>query len=88
MFSSSSVSNVDNNGEGDSLSEDSNTKKVRFKESNVIPEDVMSRMSRNRLLVVFLQRFLGESISTPGKGNVNLCGTQDAWLEPWNHDST
>ncbi|MBA0715180.1 hypothetical protein Golax_014098 [Gossypium laxum] len=41
MFSSSSISNVDNNGEGDSLSEDSNTKKVRFKESDVIPEDVM-----------------------------------------------
>ncbi|MBA0560222.1 hypothetical protein Golob_017135 [Gossypium lobatum] len=41
MFSSSSVSNVDNTREGDSLSEDSNTKKVRFKESDVIPEYVM-----------------------------------------------
>ncbi|MBA0617573.1 hypothetical protein Godav_027008 [Gossypium davidsonii] len=41
MLSSHSVSNVDNNEEGDSLSEDSNTTKVRFKESDVIPEDVM-----------------------------------------------
>ncbi|MBA0589887.1 hypothetical protein Gorai_018613 [Gossypium raimondii] len=41
MLSSPSVSNVDNNGEGDSLSEDSNTEKVRFKESDVILEDVM-----------------------------------------------
>ncbi|MBA0568324.1 hypothetical protein Golob_005827 [Gossypium lobatum] len=41
MLSSSSVSNVDNNGEGDSLPEDSITKKVRFKESNVNLEDVM-----------------------------------------------
>ncbi|PPD75580.1 hypothetical protein GOBAR_DD27489 [Gossypium barbadense] len=41
MLSSPSFSNVDNNGEGDSLSEDSNTKKVRFMESDVIPEDVM-----------------------------------------------
>ncbi|MBA0662026.1 hypothetical protein Goklo_006228 [Gossypium klotzschianum] len=41
MLSSSSVSNVDNNGEGDSLPEDSITKKVRFKESNVNLEVVM-----------------------------------------------
>ncbi|PPE00263.1 hypothetical protein GOBAR_DD02700 [Gossypium barbadense] len=41
MLSSSSVSNVDNNGESDSLTEDSITKKVCFKESNVNLEDVM-----------------------------------------------
>ncbi|KAH1056511.1 hypothetical protein J1N35_034576 [Gossypium stocksii] len=38
---SSSVSNVDNNGEGDSLPEDSNTKKVHFKELGVNPKCMM-----------------------------------------------
>ncbi|KAG8472190.1 hypothetical protein CXB51_036149 [Gossypium anomalum] len=41
MLLSSSVSSVDNNGEGDSLLKDSNIKKVRFKESGVNFEGVM-----------------------------------------------
>ncbi|KAK5775447.1 hypothetical protein GOBAR_AA20136 [Gossypium barbadense] len=53
MFSSSSISNVDNNGEGDSLPEDSIIKKVHFKESNVITEDVMAVEDSNTKKVRF-----------------------------------
>ncbi|KAK5819750.1 hypothetical protein PVK06_024773 [Gossypium arboreum] len=54
MLSSSSVSNMDNNGEGDSLPKDSNTKKVRFTELDVIPEDMI--VVESHQLLLFLEK--------------------------------
>ncbi|KAK5771958.1 hypothetical protein PVK06_048214 [Gossypium arboreum] len=41
MFSSSSIDTANRNGVGMSITDDSNTKKIRFKESDASPNDMM-----------------------------------------------
>ncbi|KAH1031681.1 hypothetical protein J1N35_043855 [Gossypium stocksii] len=74
MLSSSSTKIANTNEDDISSSEEIITKKVRFKDPDAPPDDVM-----------VVDPVLVPALS---KGNGNFCGAQNAWKKPWNRNLT